>query len=64
MYSLYNKRTGRYLTHPKVGLWLTNDLVEAEDMLAEFNHYLSSEELSDLSPDLEIRAVTPDENFL
>jgi len=32
IYKLYNKAHDRELVHPKLGLWMTNDLKEAQDM--------------------------------
>jgi hypothetical protein len=39
LYSLYNKRLQKLLNHPKVGLWYTPDLSEAEDMLRVCQEY-------------------------
>ncbi len=33
LYSLYNKRLDKKLNHPRVGVWYTANLTEAEDML-------------------------------
>ena len=33
MYTLYNKRLGKLLTHPRVGIWFTPDKKEAIEML-------------------------------
>lgn len=63
MYALYNKRTNRYLTHPKIGLWFTNDLSEAEDMLYEFRRYLETEDMAKVA-DLEIRLVSANEDSI
>lgn len=38
-YALYNKSNNVYLTHPKVGLWHTDNLAEAEDMLISCQEY-------------------------
>lgn len=34
MYALFNRRMKKCLVHPKLGLWCTEDLVEARKMLA------------------------------
>jgi hypothetical protein len=46
-YSLYNKRLDRKLKHPKIGIWYSNDLKEAEEMLKACKGYLDSSGLSD-----------------
>lgn len=42
LYTLYNKRLEKKLTHPKYGLWCTPDLKEAEEMLKACKEYLIS----------------------
>ncbi len=39
-YTLYNKKLDQLLTHPKIGLWYTNDLAEAEKMLLVCKEYI------------------------
>lgn len=39
-YTLYNKRLGRRLSHPKIGLWYTSDIDEAIEMLDACHEYL------------------------
>ena len=41
-YTLYNKRLEKRLTHPRVGLWFTNSLSEADEMLESCHEYLRS----------------------
>ncbi len=41
-YSLYNKRLHKNLTHPRVGMWYTSDLAEAESMLAACRGYVDT----------------------
>lgn len=50
-YSLLNKRLDRKLKHPKIGIWYTNDLVEAKEMLKSCLGYLSASGLSDFKDD-------------
>ena len=50
-YGLYNKANEKYLTHPKVGIWFTNDFKEAESMLSACKEYLESSGLGKLSSD-------------
>lgn len=38
-YALYNKKIKTYLNHPKLGLWNTNDLKEAQSMLDACQEY-------------------------
>ena len=53
-YGLLNKRLNRKLTHPKVGLWFTNNIEEAEDMLKACKEYLAAIGAEALSDDFEI----------
>lgn len=39
-YTLYNKLTEKNLVHPRVGLWYTTDLKEAQAMLKDCRSYL------------------------
>ena len=39
-YTLYNKDLGINLEHPSVGLWFTNDIDEANEMLEACHEYL------------------------
>lgn len=41
-YCLYNRLLDTYLIHPTIGLWTTNDLQEAEEMLAACRRYVRS----------------------
>ncbi len=51
MLTLYNKRIGKRLTHPKLGLWYTNDLSEARSMLDSLKSYLQEGGLETLLSD-------------
>jgi len=42
MYTLYNKELERKLTHPRVGLWHTPSLEEAQDTLKACHEYLDA----------------------
>jgi hypothetical protein len=53
-YTLFNKSNQKKLTHPKVGLWFTNDLEEAKEMLSSFYDYLDSSNMSSLKDDIAI----------
>ena len=39
-YTLYNKHLDKRLVHPKYGLWCTQDLKKAEEMLIACREYL------------------------
>lgn len=39
-YTLFNKELKRKLIHPSIGLWFTNDLKEAQDMLIACKEHL------------------------
>ena len=39
IYGLFNKSNQVYLTHPRCGLWCTDDLAEAEAMLESCRNY-------------------------
>jgi len=53
-YTLYNKSNNNKLNHPKVGLWFTNSLDEAKEMLCSFYDYLDSSNLSALKDEIVI----------
>lgn len=57
-YTLYNKKLERPLNHPKIGLWYTNDIKEAEDMLLSCHEYLKSLKIKDLDNFVIIDAKT------
>ena len=59
-YTLFNKSNQNKLTHPKVGLWFTNDLEEAKGMLESFYEYLDSSNMSSLKDEIVILNI--DEN--
>ena len=50
-YTLYNKRLNRRLTHPRIGLWFTNDLNEAKDMLKSCNDYVLGNNIQGIRQD-------------
>lgn len=56
-YTLFNKETNKNLIHPKVGLWFTNNLKEAEEMLASCYEYLDSINLSEIKEKISIIEV-------
>lgn len=51
-YTLFNKSNNKELTHPKIGVWLTNDKKEADEMLSSFYEYLDSINLSKLKENI------------
>lgn len=53
-YTLFNKRLNRKLTHPKVGLWFTTDIKEAEDMLKSCKEYIRAIGVDQIINDFEI----------
>ena len=61
-YTLHNKLTNKRLVHPKVGLWFTTHLNEAQGMLKDCCDYLDFMGISDLKDHLVIiDAETGDE---
>jgi hypothetical protein len=44
-YTLFNKGNQKRLTHPTIGLWTTNKLEEAQDMLVSCKEYLIAQGL-------------------
>ncbi len=42
MYTLLNKENGKVLKHPKVGLWFTPELKEAQNMLGACKEYVAT----------------------
>jgi len=39
-YTLFNKNLGKRLVHPRIGLWFTNDIEKARNMLESCREYL------------------------
>jgi hypothetical protein len=62
-YTLYNKSLERRLIHPKVGLWFSNDLAEAQKMLEACYEYLDATGLSDLKNEFIIVDAESDEEI-
>lgn len=62
-YTLLNKADNRRLIHPTVGLWFTNDLKEAEEMLDACKEYLHADGLDDLQSDFVIIDVESGEEI-
>jgi len=56
MYTLYNKKLKKNLTHPAVGLWFTPSLSEAQDMLKACREYIAATQLP-MADDIVIRVV-------
>jgi len=56
-YALFNTSNDKYLSHPKIGLWNTNDIKEAEEMLTAAKEYVSAIGLSHLADLLIIREL-------
>ena len=54
-YTLYNKTLKKSLIHPKIGLWYTNDLEEAKNMLASCLEYCKN-----VAPDLKLEIIIVD----
>jgi len=47
-YALLNKLNDQLLMHPRIGLWVTFDRQEAEEMLESCKEYLEAEGLESL----------------
>lgn len=60
-YTLYNKSNDKKLIHPRVGLWFTNNLDEAREMLSSLYEYLDSCKLSEIKKDICIIDVEKNE---
>lgn len=54
-YTLCNKKTDKNLIHPQVGLWYTDNLLEAQGMLIACKEYLKAIAYTELEPFLAIR---------
>jgi hypothetical protein len=46
---LYNKQSGRKLTHPKYGIWLAPTLEDAKKMLTACHNYVSVLEVPNMT---------------
>lgn len=60
MYTLYNYTNESYLTHPRVGIWFTEDIKEAQDMLTTCLAYLKE---IDFSVDVGIVEIKEPDTF-
>lgn len=60
-YSLFNHTNNRYLKHPKIGLWHTDNLEEAQDMLKDAHGYLDAVGLSHMKKDVVIQEIPEEE---
>jgi len=58
MYILYNDKLKKPLIHPQVGLWITPDRAEADDLLRDFHNYVVAIGHEELVPHLVVRKVT------
>jgi len=47
-YTLYNKKLERRLIHPSIGLWFTNNLDEAKNMLESCHEYLCASKMENM----------------
>jgi hypothetical protein len=56
-YGLFNKLHNKLLTHPRVGLWFSFDIKEAEDMLKSCKEYLVASSLGYLQDNFVIADV-------
>jgi hypothetical protein len=56
-YTLLNKSNDKYLKHPKVGLWYTDNIEEAESMLVAAKDYLKAMKLDTLMEQITIEEV-------
>lgn len=41
-YSIFNKSLNKKLSHPKLGIWFTEDIHEAKELLRCFKEYLNN----------------------
>ena len=53
-FTLLNKKLNRKLTHPRIGLWFSNDLEEAKSMLSACREYLDASGFEDMKSDFVI----------
>lgn len=42
MYTLYNKELNRFLKHPKDGIWASDSLEEAQELLKSAQEYVKA----------------------
>lgn len=56
-YALYNKTLDRYLTHPLLGIWFSEDLAEAEDMKKASLDYIKELQTEMI---IEVKEITDD----
>lgn len=59
-YVLYNKELQRYLKHPKDGVWASQSLEEAQDLLDAAKAYVKAVGVPELADNLTILEVESD----
>jgi hypothetical protein len=58
MFVLYNKNLNRYFKHPRIGVWWSHDLEEAEQLLQVAKEVVKDMGLSELADALVVQEVT------
>ena len=61
MWTLYNNRLSKPLSHPRIGLWYTDDFNEAEEMLEACKQVVRNDGMN-LEDDFIIKEI--DEDYL
>jgi hypothetical protein len=64
MYTLYNKELQRFLKHPKDGIWATNDLQEAEELLIAAKEYVAAVGIPEVAECLTIMEISTEEEAI
>lgn len=60
-YTLFNNANKRYLTHRKVGIWYTDNIKEAEEMLEACKKYIDSLGLPKFAEEIFISEINEEE---
>jgi len=58
MYTLFNRELNRYLTHPKDGIWASDDLEEAQELLEAAKQYVVAIGVPELADQLTIMEIS------
>jgi hypothetical protein len=58
MYTLYNKMLGRFLKHPKDGVWASDSEEEAQELLTSAKEYVKAVGIPEMAEELTVVEIS------
>lgn len=58
MYTLFNKELNRFLKHPKDGIWATDNLDEAQELLKSAQNYVKAIGIPEIAEKLVVMEIS------